>query len=62
MVRDCDWRDGKPKFNLFFQVEDARLQRIQVILLAVFIGQIIFMIFALARRTVGYFPHFIFNN
>ncbi len=53
MVRDCDRGDRKPKFNFFFQVEDARLQRIQVILLAVFIGQIIFMIFALDRPFRG---------
>ncbi len=39
--------------TFFFQVEDARLQRIQVILLAVFIGQIIFMIFALDRPFRG---------
>ena len=39
--------------TFFFQVEDARLQRIQVVLLAIFIGQIIFMIFALDRPFRG---------
>ncbi len=39
--------------TFFFQVEDARLQRIQVILLALLIGQVIFMIFALDRPFRG---------
>jgi len=39
--------------TFFFQVEDARLQRIQVILLAIFIGLLIFMIFALDRPFRG---------
>jgi hypothetical protein len=39
--------------TFFFQVEDARLQRIQVVLLAIFIGLIIFIIFALDRPFRG---------
>jgi len=39
--------------TFFFQVEDARLKRIQVILLALFIWMIIFMIFALDRPFRG---------
>jgi hypothetical protein len=39
--------------TFFFQVKDARLQRIQVILLASFIGLLIFMIFALDRPFRG---------
>src|SRR5436190_17361971 len=39
--------------TFFFQVEDARLQRIQVLLLALFIGLIIFIIFALDRPFRG---------
>jgi hypothetical protein len=39
--------------TFFFQVEDARLQRIQVVLLAVFIGLLIFIIFALDRPFRG---------
>lgn len=39
--------------TFFFQVEDARLQRIQVVLLALFIGLLIFMIFALDRPFRG---------
>ena len=39
--------------TFFFQVEDARLQRIQVVLLALFIGLIIFIIFALDRPFRG---------
>ena len=37
----------------FFKVEDARLQGIQVLLLAVFIGLVIFMIFSLDRPFRG---------
>jgi hypothetical protein len=37
----------------FFKVEDVRLQGIQVLLLAVFIGLVIFMIFALDRPFRG---------
>jgi len=39
----------------FFKVEDVRLQGIQVVLLAAFIGLIIFMIFALDRPFRGDF-------
>jgi hypothetical protein len=39
--------------TFFFHVEDARLQRIQVILLAIFIGMLIFIIFALDRPFRG---------
>jgi hypothetical protein len=39
--------------TFFFQVEDARLQRIQVVLLALFIWMIIFIIFALDRPFRG---------
>ena len=39
----------------FFKIEDARLQGIQVVLLAAFIGLIIFMIFALDRPFRGDF-------
>ena len=39
--------------TFFFQVEDALLQRVQVVLLAVFIGMIIFIIFALDRPFRG---------
>jgi hypothetical protein len=39
--------------TFFFQVKDARLQRVQVILLAIFIGLLIFMIFALDRPFRG---------
>jgi hypothetical protein len=39
--------------TFFFQVEDARLQRIQVVLLAVFIGLLVFIIFALDRPFRG---------
>ena len=39
--------------TFFFHVEDALLQRIQVVLLAVFIGMIIFIIFALDRPFRG---------
>jgi hypothetical protein len=35
--------------SFFFKVEDVRLHGIQVLLLAVFIGLVIFMIFALDR-------------
>jgi Protein of unknown function (DUF4239) len=39
--------------TFFFQVEDALLQKIQVVLLAIFIGMIIFIIFALDRPFRG---------
>jgi len=39
--------------TFFFHVEDALLQRIQVVLLAMFIGMIIFIIFALDRPFRG---------
>jgi hypothetical protein len=39
--------------SFFFKVEDARLHRIQVLLLAVFVGLVIFMIFALDRPFRG---------
>jgi hypothetical protein len=39
--------------SFFFRVEDSRLQGIQVLLLATFIGLIIFMIFALDRPFRG---------
>jgi len=39
--------------TFFFQVEDARLQSIQVVLLAIFVGMIIFIIFALDRPFRG---------
>ena len=39
--------------SFFFRVEDARLQAIQVLLLATFIGLVIFMIFALDRPFRG---------
>ena len=39
--------------TFFFQVEDARLQAIQVVVLAVFVGLIIFIIFALDRPFRG---------
>ena len=39
--------------TFFFQVEDARLQSIQVVLLASFVGMIIFIIFALDRPFRG---------
>ena len=39
--------------TFFFQVEDARLQRIQVVLLTLFIGMIIFIIFALDHPFRG---------
>jgi hypothetical protein len=39
--------------TFFFQVEDARLQRIQVVLLTLFIGLLIFIIFALDRPFRG---------
>jgi hypothetical protein len=39
--------------TFFFQVEDVFLQRIQVVLLAIFIGMIIFIIFALDRPFRG---------
>ena len=37
----------------FFQVEDSRLQAIHVVLLAIFVGMIIFIIFALDRPFRG---------
>jgi len=39
--------------SFFFKVEDARLHIIEVVLLAVFIGLVIFMIFALDRPFRG---------
>lgn len=39
--------------SFFFKIEDARLQGIQVVLLAAFIGLVIFMIFALDRPFRG---------
>jgi len=39
--------------TFFFEVEDARLQRIQVVLLTIFIGLIIVIIFALDRPFRG---------
>jgi len=39
--------------SFFFRVEDVRLQRIQVLLLATFIGLVIFMILALDRPFRG---------
>jgi len=39
--------------SFFFKVEDARLHRIMVILLATFIGLVIFMVFALDRPFCG---------
>jgi hypothetical protein len=39
--------------SFFFKVDDARLQGIQVLLLATFIGLVIFMIFALDRPFRG---------
>jgi hypothetical protein len=39
--------------TFFFHVEDARIQKIQVVLLAIFIGMIIFIIFALDRPFRG---------
>jgi Protein of unknown function (DUF4239) len=39
--------------TFFFHVEDVLLQRIQVVLLAIFIGMIIFIIFALDRPFRG---------
>jgi len=39
--------------SFFFRVDDIRLQLIQVFLLAIFIGLIIFMIFALDRPFRG---------
>jgi hypothetical protein len=39
--------------SFFFKVEDARLHGIQVLLLAAFIGLVIFMIFALDRPFRG---------
>jgi hypothetical protein len=39
--------------TFFFKVEDAHLQRIQVVLLALFIGLLIFIIFALDRPFRG---------
>jgi hypothetical protein len=39
--------------TFFFQVEDVLLQKIQVVLLAIFIGMIIFIIFALDRPFRG---------
>ena len=39
--------------TFFFPVQDALLQRIQVVLLAIFIGMIIFIIFALDRPFRG---------
>ena len=39
--------------SFFFKVEDARLQGIQVLLLAAFVGLVIFMIFALDRPFRG---------
>ena len=39
--------------SFFFKVEDARLHGIQVLLLATFIGLVIFMIFALDRPFRG---------
>jgi len=39
--------------SFFFRVEDPRLQGIQVLLLAVFVGLIIFMIFSLDRPFRG---------
>jgi hypothetical protein len=39
--------------SFFFRVEDARLQLIQVLLLAAFMGLVIFMIFALDRPFRG---------
>ena len=39
--------------TFFFQVEDAFVQKIQVVLLAIFIGMIIFIIFALDRPFRG---------
>ena len=39
--------------TFFFQVGDALLQRIQVVLLAIFVGMIIFIIFALDRPFRG---------
>ncbi len=39
--------------SFFFKVEDGRLHGIQVLLLAVFIGLVIFMIFALDRPFRG---------
>jgi len=39
--------------SFFFKVEDARLHQIMVLLLATFIGLVIFMIFALDRPFAG---------
>ena len=39
--------------RIFFRIEDARLQGIQVVLLAAFIGLVIVMIFALDRPFRG---------
>jgi len=39
--------------SFFFKVEDARLHKIQVLLLSMFIGLVIFMIFALDRPFRG---------
>ena len=39
--------------TFFFKVEDARVQAVQVVLLATFIGLVIFMIFALDRPFRG---------
>ena len=39
--------------SFFFKVEDARLQKILVLLLSIFVGVVIFMIFALDRPFRG---------
>jgi hypothetical protein len=39
--------------SFFFRVEDARLQTTQVFLLALFVGLVVFMIFALDRPFQG---------
>lgn len=44
---------GAAATSFFFKVEDARLHGTQVLLLAVFIGLVIFMIFALDRPFRG---------
>jgi len=40
--------------SFFFKVEDARLHLIEVLLLAIFIGLVIFMIFSLDRPFRGH--------
>jgi ABC-type branched-subunit amino acid transport system permease subunit len=39
--------------TFFFEIEDTRLQKIQVVLLTLFVGLIIFIIFALDRPFRG---------